>query len=223
VKKRAVVLAAGLLASLLAVSARAGIFVDIGSPTLSVGGTGYVDVMISSDTPGGDNLSAYGFDFRITTAGPTRLEFVSIGVDHHQLDPQLTDSRYVFFGNSTDQQLGFSVGAVNDLAVPPNSQYVGGDSTYLGNTITLTSTPQLLARLAVTANTTLAPQQGDTFTVSLDGGSSTFFLDGASAPITVSSTNSGTVTVPEPGTLISLGSGLVAALGYWLVRVRRRR
>ena len=64
---------------------------------MPVGSTGYVDVMISSNATGGDLLNAFNLDFRLSSQGQTRLEFMST-----QSDPQLTDSNYVFYGNSLD-------------------------------------------------------------------------------------------------------------------------
>jgi len=78
--------------------------IDIGDLELVPGGTGYLDVSVSG-AGGGQTLNAYAFEYRITkTSGVGRLEFVSPQPSY------LTDSDYVFFGNSFDYENGQSVG-----------------------------------------------------------------------------------------------------------------
>ena len=149
------------------VPARADFTVSIGNQTVPVGGAGYVDVMVSSNSPGGDLLNAFNFDFRIGSAGQTRMEFMGT-----QPDLQLTDPNYVFLEDSFDHddplnQFPMPVGTVSSLS-EPNNRFVGGDSAADLSDMLITATPKLLARLEVNASTGLLPSAGDTFTVSLD-------------------------------------------------------
>ncbi|HUT88818.1 MAG TPA: hypothetical protein VMY37_04940 [Thermoguttaceae bacterium] len=66
-------------------NADAALQITVGDLELLPGQTGFVDVMIRSDT-GADLLDIFGVEFRITTGGATRLEFVD-----PPPDPQLTD------------------------------------------------------------------------------------------------------------------------------------
>ncbi len=192
---------AALLAS--TAPAGAGFVIQVGDLQLQTGGTGFLDVSIRSDATGGDRLNAFGFELRIETTGPARLEFVS-----PQPDPQLGSPNYVFAGNSLDGTLGLPVGRVLATSVP-NDTFVGGDSTNTGE-VTVTGN-RLLARILVTGATRLAPRAGDTFTISVVSRaptSNTLFLNDAG---TVGfTTRSGTVTVasvPEPGSLVLLATG----------------
>lgn len=199
-------------------AARADLIVTIGDADVAVGGPAFVDVFVRSDAILGDFLSGFGFEFRIETAGASRLEFVN-----PQPDPQLADARYVLFGDSLDANAGLPVGNVL-LKVVPGDTFLGGDSTDSGGNV-LVTTSRLLARLQVTAATALPPSLGDTFTIRLvddPAGSNSFFSNNAgSVPF---SSMSGTVTVrsvPEPSSLLL---ALVAApgLAWWIRRQGRR-
>ena len=88
---------------------RGDVRVTLGTLQLPPGGMGYLDATISGAD---DPLWLAGFEFRISTAGPTRLEFV---------DPQplgyLSDPDYVFHGDSYD--------AAMLLALEPMDVHVG--------------------------------------------------------------------------------------------------
>jgi hypothetical protein len=189
---------------------QADFLITIGDANIQPGGAGFVDVLIRGTSPGGDPLSAFGVALQITGPGPTRLSFVS-----PQPDGELTDPRYVFFGNSAAQALGVPVGVVTTGAVPGDT-FVGGDSTFPPSEATV-SGDGLLLRLEVTADTALPPVVGDTFTVSLLGGPGTFFESSpgtlasyASTPGTVVVAN--TAAVPAPGTLVLAGVGSLSRL-----------
>jgi len=187
--------------------------IDIGDLELVPGGTGYLDVSVSG-AGGGQTLNAYAFEYRITkTSGVGRLEFVSPQPSY------LTDSDYVFFGNSFDYENGQSVGTVSQTSVP-NDTFSGGDLTNDSSNVTV-SAAKLLARLQVTANTALPPQVGDTYSISLISSGTGFSDTGGSVNW---SSDSGTITMtPEPGSLVAILSGGVclAALG-WCRSCRRR-
>jgi hypothetical protein len=138
----------------LARPAAADLIVTISGSTVPAGGAGFVDVFIESDDLlFGDPLSSFGFEFRITTGGATRLEFVD-----PQADPQLTDPNYVFFGDSAASNTPFPVGTVSMTSVP-NDTFIGGDFTDSGGDVTVTIS-KLLARLQVTATTASPPSAG---------------------------------------------------------------
>jgi hypothetical protein len=217
--------AVALLLISSAVSARAGYNIVIQDQTIPVGGTGYVDVMISSNTPGGDPLQAFNLDFRLGSEGQTRLEF-----NPEQPDSQLTDFRYLLYGNSMDHddpghQYPMPFGTVS-LLFEPNDRLVGGDATADFSDMLVGTTSKLLARLQVDASTGLPPAIGDVFTLSLDADNSSFQHGNLSNPTFVSfSSTTGTITivpVPEPGVLAAIGSGLFAAFGVWLFRGTKR-
>jgi hypothetical protein len=202
--------------------ARAALVITIGDATIAEGGTGFVDVLIhSDDVLDGDPLQNFGFEFRITTAEPTRLEFVN-----PQSDPQLTDPNYVFFGDSLAEMIG-----VGPPILPPNTTFIGGDSTDSFADVTVLTTDKLLARLQLTAmmDLDLPPEVGDTFTISLEPSVNTFFNDSLINPISFSSTP-GTVTigpaatvVPEPGALALFALGSVLLLAKRQGRTRKHR
>lgn len=194
-----------VLLGTMCASASANMVISIDSLTLQAGQAGDVNVWISSDALGGELLNSFGFEFRIATAGSTRLEFVD-----PQPDSQLTESNYVFSGNSGDANVPTPVGTVSTV-VTPNDTFIGGDFTNDFSDVTVSSSPLLLATLRVTADTVLPPGDGDSFTVSLVDGLSTYFASNANPSLSYRS-SSGTVTiqaavVPEPSSLLIVASG----------------
>ncbi len=209
------------------------VLVEVGNASIAAGGTGFVDVWISST--GTDLLSSAAYEFKITgSATNGSLEFSSSQLDSEQGEPD-----YVFFPD-TD--------AANFFAAPDAvdaTRLQGGDSVSLAGpaAITLTSTKQLLARLEL-VHSSVSPLDaiGDTFTISLintnpllpsDPGydplaDSSLFLDDNFTPLSIASASfsgSGTISitsaaVPEPGTFAALG---VAALAGGVRHLRRRR
>jgi len=191
-------------------AATAGLLVSVGNTVIQEGGTGYVDVTIESDAPLGDPLAMFGFEFRIETAGATRLDFVT-----SQSDWQLTSSDYVFAGDSL-ADLFPPVGTVATTIVPDDT-YVGGDGTESGDELLVGSLNRLLVRLEVTAQTALPPVLGDTFTIRLVDGPNTFFLDSAFNDVAYQSTFGTVQVVPEPATWV------LAALGTLIILPRLSR
>lgn len=204
----------------IVVPIRGDLVVSIGDLSLPVGGTGYVDVMVSSNSPGGDLLNAFNIDFRISSQGQSRLEFLS-----NQPDPQLANVNYVFYGNSFDHDdplntNPFPVGTVSSLG-EPNNRFVGGDNTADYTDVTVNANSKLLARLQVTANTDLPPNAGDTFTISFDASGTSFQHGDITSPTMVPYTvgSPGIITVvPEPNTLLSLIAGITPMFYFFGTR-----
>ena len=109
----------------------------------------------------------------------------------------------------------------------PNDRFVGGDGTADFTDLLVTSTPKLLVRLQVNADTELPPNADDVFMLSLDADNSSFQHGDIFNPTLVSFTSTpGTITissVPEPGALTALGSALLTVFGYWFLCMRRQR
>ncbi|MDB5349625.1 MAG: hypothetical protein JWN86_872 [Planctomycetota bacterium] len=216
-----------ILAALLALVAspvRAGLIISFNNDNpVAVGSTAFVDVFISSnaDVLSPDKINNFQFDFLITTSGPTRLEFTAMPPTTYLDDPS-----YLFHLDSTAGLTSSPVGTASQTDVP-NDTFIGADSTFSFNSVNLSSvnSPKLLARLQVTAITSLPPALNDTFTISLVassgngsslGNASSYFdvvnasQDELSAVPFTSTPGTVTITaVPEPATLLLvLGGGV---------------
>ncbi len=205
------------LAVLLAIpsAAPAAIIITYVGGTVTAGGLGTVDVMVSSNaaqaTP--DLLDSFSAHFRITPLGaspPSGLQF-----SNPQSDSQLSDPGYVFFGDSiSPPPIGLVTSAVNT-----NDDYVGGDATIsmAGVPIHQNNGSFLLFRLNIDA--TLA-NLGNQFQIELKNDGGTQFFDPSFGGLTLdgNSFNPFTITaVPEPGSFLLLAGGLALYLK------RRRR
>ncbi|WP_148596839.1 PEP-CTERM sorting domain-containing protein [Aquisphaera giovannonii] len=222
-----------------AVPARADLVISIGDATVAQGGTGTLNVYLSStaDASAPDVINNYAFLIQITANTAGNLAFSS-----SQGFGYLNDGSYVFFGNSADYVAGLMspppVGGTPSTTDYPNDSFVGFDTTNDFSPVALSSSsgPVLLASLSLDASIT---SEGESFTVSLvpnagDGssgsGSGTYFDvvdDGFSEQSAVSYTStSGTVTitaaVPEPASA-SLGLIATCLLACGLVRRSSRR
>lgn len=206
-------------------SANAAVIVQIGSTVLSPGGTGWVDVMISSDA--NDLLSEFDFVFLIS---PEPAVTSHLYFSPTQSDAQLTEPDYVFGpAESGKYQLSLAVGSVTQ-SFSENDTYKGSDFT-LGDNAALSGTPLLLARLNLTHIAPPDPSAagGDKFRIDLvasdpiDGFVKSAFDDADFEPLLFSSqpgyvTIADTAAVPEPGTL-----GMFLFSGVGLLWTRRRR
>ncbi|MBI2826981.1 MAG: hypothetical protein HYX69_20080 [Planctomycetia bacterium] len=193
--------------------ASAALLLTIGNAAILPGGTGFVDVTVASDNPSGDKVAFTSFEFRITSAGATRLEFIN-----PQTDSGTGLSNYIFFGNSV-ATLFPPLGNVSTKSAPSDT-LIGGDSTNNGADVTIAG-PTLMARLDLSAATALPPANGDHFTIQLVPSLDTGFLDSQLNPVRYSPEGaSGTVTigVPEPA---SWALSLLALATLPLVRRRR--
>jgi hypothetical protein len=214
----------GLAFCLTCADAQANYLVTVGSILLPTGSNGYVPVYISSDS--GDSLASTNFEFRITTAGATRLEFG--GSPNPTGDPTFSNSAYVFFGNSADYINSFPLGVASQSIVPADT-FVGGDGTNDFSNVTVPGSNVLLAELQVTAATALPPGVGDTFTINLmpstDSGlnglnGNTGFADNNGTFYSFGSMSGNVTIVPEPTSWVLGLIGLSAILLCRLWRLR---
>ena len=231
-----------LLSLIASTTASAGVIIQVQNATITAGGTGFVDVLISST--GTDNLILAQFDFRISgNAADGALQFRSTANQSNSEQVVNSPFAYVFLGD-TNPANWFA----NRQATP--TELLGGDFTVSPTGVTVDGTQKLLARLEIEHITgTPLAAVGDMFTVSLwnaDRGTtnpsddSTFFLDDMlnplsfdpdSTPNTLASPsafqNVGTITitgtpavVPEPGTFATL---MIAGIAFAGREWRRQR
>lgn len=207
------------------------IIVEIQDTSIAAGGTGFIDVLISST--GTDNLFLTSYHFEITgSIANGDLQFRPDAFQTNVQQSVVAPIPYVFAG---DTDAGNFFATRQD---PVLTQIIGSDSTSSGTGISLTSTQALLARLQVEHITgTPLAAVGDTFTVTLinnDNGTpvdftddSTQFLDDNFDNLTIdalSYSGSGTITitsaaVPEPSTFAVLGFATITIVSR---RWRRR-
>jgi hypothetical protein len=204
-----------LLIGGFAIPARADFVVSIGSATIPQGGTGTIDIDLTSTASASspDLLNNYAFTLQIT--GPHQLQFSTT-----QSFAYLSNGNYVFFGDSSNQMTASPGGTVT-TTVYAHDTFIGTDSTGSGNPVSLTSgnTPVLLATLTLNAAIT---NVGDVYSVklvppsgngSMESSIGTFFdnfnFDTGTETSAVPFTSSpGTVTisagaaVPEPSTIV---------------------
>lgn len=198
----------------LGVPASAAVIISVQGGNVVTNGTGFVDVLISSSSPG-ELLTLTGFEFQITDSpnGTGSLEFLK------EPDP--------FNFSPPDYIFGAATGNYVDNLLLPTSIY-GSDSYQAGSTsVTLTGTPQTLVRLNLKHTAVGAPETAvnSTFTIGLNstGANDFSYWDNGtdqleSLVIHASSfTNTGTITitsaaVPEPSTfavMAMVGAGMI--------------
>jgi len=132
---------------------------------------------------------------------------------------------YIFFGNSL-AELSPPAGNISST-ITTNDTHIGGDGTvpvWMGGVgpVFVPTTDTLLARLQVTSATGSPPAVGDTFTMALEPGPSTFFMDPSFQELSYTSDPGQVHMVPEPSGLVTmLGLGACFVCGGVLLRVRR--
>ena len=216
-----------------AVPARADLVISIGGATVPRGGSGVVDIFLSSTATSSspDLLNNLGFTLQIT--GPNELQFTPTQDFSYLNSPQ-----YVFSGDSTDQITSSPGGSVG-TTVYTNDTFVVADSTFSGDPVSLSaSSGQLL--LATLSLNPASTNVGDSYTISLvppagDGSMnssfSTFFdnfnfstgTETSAVPFT---STPGTLTIaataiPEPATIVSgVTAILILSSVHWIRRLR---
>jgi len=202
---------AGILV-VLACSAgcRGDLVIEVQDAQIPYGGSGYVDVLISSNSS--DPLNAFSAKMNITPGGPANgdLHFDAVPFDASTITSPFS---YVFLGDSG----GYVVGG------PLPYEANVSDSTASPSDVTVGGTRRLLARLAVTHVGGTSAAVGETFSIVFDDTASVF-LDSSSSRSLASSGQdwTGTITIvtPEPSTGVVL---LCAGAGVVLWRRRKRR
>lgn len=196
---------------------QAGILIRYSGSAITAGGSGFVDVFVSSDATAGtpDVLDSFSAQFLIQPVGgapASGLQFVD-----PQSDSQLGLGNYVFFGDSlTPPPLGLVSSTTNT-----NDTYVGGDATVSGTGVFLDSVSgeKLLFRLDLSAALATG---GSQYTLALVSGGSTSFLDTSFNSLTIDSSAFAPITltaaVPEPSSCVVAGVLLCGLV----LRVRRR-
>jgi len=230
-----------------AVPARAGLIISIGNASVAQGGTGTVDVLLTSTASSGtpDLINNYGFQLQITNNGVdnTQLAF-SANQDFGYSNNSSLNPAYLFLGDSFAAQPPPTPVGSPGQTVYPNDTFIGADSTFSDNPVSLSSgNTYLLASLTVTTVTGASPVIGDAFTISLVPTSGTgslsantniYFVNfdfnsGTELSATSFTSTSGTVNivgvvVPEPASIISgLAALLILAGVHGVRRVRRSR
>lgn len=201
-------------------SASAAILISYAGNSITPGGTGTLDVLISSDAADAmpDLLDSFSAHFQISPVGgavSNGLQFATV-----QAESQLGNPAYIFNGDSLSENFGGPLGSVSTV-VNNNDTYIGGDGTFsgIGIPLSISSGTFLLFRLNLDA--TLA-NLGDQFTVSLINDGDTGFLDPgfSNLLLSASSFDANTITaVPEPSSGILL---LLASLIAGFVWKRQR-
>jgi hypothetical protein len=231
--RRAWILCLALGLAVFAVPAQAALIISIESASVAQGGTGTVDVFLTSTASPGtpDLINNYGFQLQITNNGSdnTQLAF-STNQNFGYISNSSLNPAYLFLGDSFDAHPPPTPVGSPGKTVYPNDTFTGADSTFSGNPVSLSAgTTYLLASLTVTTLTGASPVAGDAFTISLvptsgtgsvDANTNTFFDNfnfntGQEISATPFTSSSGTVdivgasVVPEPASIISGLTALV--------------
>jgi PEP-CTERM motif len=209
-----------ILPGLVATQARADLSVTLESVILASGGTGTMDISVTSN--GGDTLSSFGLELQIApTPGTTSvLQFTTT-----QTDPY-GNSNYVFSGESSNSDLGIPFWSNPTLTPPYNALTItGGDMDDLTQGyVSIGASPDGPNTYLATVQFQAAPGAtvGDGFLVSLvNDPNFTYFDDQYGNPYlsTNVSVSGGMVTiaaaVPEPSSLMMTLAGLGGLLWYW--------
>lgn len=205
-----------VLAGLLCIAAfpgvlRGDVFITYSGQTISPGGTGYIDVFVSSNAPATapDLIDSFSVRFQITPLSGSVVDGLQF-LDP-QSDAQLAMPNYLFAGDSL-----FSPGPTGAVSTTLNTNdtFIAGDGTISGNgrALDLSVAPFLLFRLDLAAANAVA---GDKFNISVVNDASTSFLDTAAAELVIDSSSFAPLeitAVPEPTAFTALSVAAVFAI-----------
>ena len=233
-KKNLMILAAfvATISVLDSTSARAGFVVSISDVVVQPGGTGFLDVMIQSDSDTGDSLQSYFLDFFIEAEGAqlvAPINFVESDMPAPQLFESIVDGAdkdYVFLDDSFEAEDPFGidfVGNQDGLTTGPDDLITVSDETFslLDRTIKDGDGDFLLARLNFEVPVTAA--LGSVYQVSLDEFFSEFV--NADGDLVDFEFTKGSITIapmfviPEPASMGQMAFGSL----LWLWGRRRKR
>jgi len=208
-----------ILLGLTATRARAGVIIALDNVTVAPGGTGTMDIAVTSNSLASDTLSQFSLALQITQKpGTTSFLTFTGGVDPYN------NPNYVFSGESFNVNNGLPFWGPPFTTIYTYDSISGGDAANpLGTFVTIPSTvgePNSL--LATVQFQALGTNPGDQFQISLvpptydPSNVSTQFDDQNGALLNYTSTG-GTVTitsvVPEPSSLTVVAlSGLSGLL-----------
>ncbi len=196
-------------------SVTAGLMVSIPHVTIAPGGSGSLDVLISSDAVGGDVFQNYFLDFTISGVAQAAdpINFVASIITAPQLSAMAPD--YIFLGDSAEFNAPIGIDSVSDQPGSPIANdlitVVDLTNSGLNRTILLGQGPFLLARLNFLAPLTATP--GNVYDINLEN---TSFFEDTGLNQSAYASNIGSITisaaaVPEPGTIGAMAiAGLVA-------------
>jgi len=200
-----------VLLGLTAARARADLAISLDNVTVAPGGTGTMDIFVTSNN--NDPLSLFSLTLQITQMpGTTSFLTFTGGVDPYN------NPNYVFSGESFNVNNGIPFWGLPFPTIYTNDSISGGDAANpLGAFVTIPSTAggpnSLLATVQFQA---LGTNPGDQFLISVVS-ATTEFDDQNGNPLTINSITGGTVTitsvVPEPSSLTVVAlSGLSGLL-----------
>lgn len=166
-----------------------------------------VSVKLTNNSSNLLTLAAFSIELQITPVSPRRVEF------NASSQPEtLTNSEYIFYGNSSAYMTSTTPWAVNSSGSGLNNDFVFSDVT--DNTLNMNvpaNGTKLLANIRLVPGTGIAqPLPGDLFTLTfISAGTSIFDENLVSVPFTLG-TGSLSVPVPEPTTYAMAGISLAA-------------
>ncbi len=227
---------AAVLACLMALPARAGLVISVGSTSINQGGTGSINVYLSSTANPAmpDQINDYTFTLQITANTVGDLAF-----SETQSFAYLSSPQYVFYNDSADYIAGMNspppVGGTPFTSIYNNDSFVGFDNTNSFNPVSLStaSGQVLLATLNLDATITSV---GESFTVALvpsfgsgsqTGGASSYFnvVDSGFNELSATpfTSTSGTVSIiasaiPEPASIVCALTGFLISASWYARR-----
>jgi hypothetical protein len=198
---------------------RASLLVQVQNSKATRTGSGYFDVMITNvgDSP---SVGIAGFDFTLSIA--SGMQFTAATTTTGILGAPI----YVFAGNSFadgDDSIPAPPGPI-EVNVLPDTSLIGADAAVVGSTVIAPSITLGLGRIYFSVPSGLS--EGTIVPViftglNLSDEESNFITDVTTANGEISIA-AGTAVVPEPGTIVLAGSGMIALVG-WMSRWHRSR